>query len=142
MFGIFIKKIGKRHYLEPQVHPNMATEEFPAAPGKNQWALTLIVHPGPSQTPTGGLWGSLGLHLVRVTSPEHTHGRQQDKRLKDWIVELMPVACKKPGSRLQRKMGGRVECPTGLQEKTLLLGKFLEAGFQEIHRTLRHYGTG
>jgi hypothetical protein len=44
-----------------------------------------------------------------VTSPEHTHGQQQDKRLKDWMVGLMLVVCKKPGSRVQRKMGADVE---------------------------------
>ena len=51
----------------------------------------------------------LGLHLVMVTSPEHTHGWQQDKRLTDWIVGLIPGACKKPGSRLQRKIGSLIE---------------------------------
>jgi hypothetical protein len=55
-----------------------------------------------------------------------------DERLKEGLMGLMPVACKKPGSRLQRKMGGPVKCPTGLQEKTLLLGKFLKVGLQGI----------
>ena len=41
----------------------------------------------------------------------------------------MPGAYKKPGPRLQRGIGGRVEYPTVLQEKTLLLGKFPEVGF-------------
>ena len=71
------------------------------SPERSSWAV--------SGAPREVVGWALGLHLVRVTSPEHTHGRQQDKRLKDWIVGLMPVACKKPGSRLQRKMGGRVE---------------------------------
>jgi hypothetical protein len=31
-------------------------------------------------------------------------------RLKEWIVGLMPVAaCKKPGSRLKREKGSRME---------------------------------
>jgi hypothetical protein len=36
-------------------------------------------------------------------------GRQQDKRLEDYMVGLMTSASKKPGSRLQRKMGGPAE---------------------------------
>jgi hypothetical protein len=31
-------------------------------------------------------------------------------------------------------MGGRVECPAGLQEKTLLFGKFLETSFDGIQK--------
>ena len=50
--------------------------------GGLQQELTLIVHPGPSQELPERLWGT-GLHLVRVTSSEHTHGLQQDKRIKE-----------------------------------------------------------
>jgi len=35
-------------------------------------------------------------------------------------------ACKKPESRHTPEMGGRVECPTGLQAKAPLFGKFSE----------------
>ena len=51
-------------------------------------------------------------------------------RLKDWVVGVIPVACKKPGSRLQMTMGGRVKCPAALQGKAPLFGKFPEVGFQ------------
>lgn len=65
--------------------------------------------PGPVRFPSR-LWGLfLGLNLMRVTSPEHTHGRQQDKKLKDLIVGLIPGACKKPRLWLTGEMGGPIE---------------------------------
>ena len=57
--------------------------------------LALSVHPGRFQAITERLWAEpWASNIVRLTSPEHTHGRQQDMELKEGgIVGLMPGAC-------------------------------------------------
>ena len=76
----------------------------------------------------------LGVHLVRVTSPEHTHGRQIEMRLREWIVGVVPGACKSRDYGLRKRLVDRVKCPTALQGKAPLFGKFPDVGFQGIHR--------
>ena len=79
------------------------------------------------------LWVRAGPGLLHLESPlvginpapppgtETAHFEQQlDKRLKDWIVGLMPVACKRPGSRLRHRGPGAP--PEGARDQVRLRG--------------------
>jgi hypothetical protein len=82
--------------------------------------LALSVHPGPSQAPPRRLWGGQGLHLARVPSSGASRSRAT---VGDAQLGLMPVACKKPGSRLQRKRGSLVELHDGNRVSPVYLRK-------------------